>query len=555
MAIGSFVGQTTCDEIEKLSTSIVVFMLRGLNENWKQIVSWHLTSKSSNDDIMTQLLFEIVEEAEKIGYKVHGLICDMGPKNQAIWRNLGIKVSRNNNTPFVMHPIRSNDNFYIFPDIPHLLKNLRMALTNNSIITIALSIVESENLPCNEVRFKYLEELNVIQQRKNLKLAPNITTDIVNPTGFNKMNVATAAHIFNVKTAAALETLIELKLIDNEAKTTAWFDAMNSRKQNEAITPSNRNLKIDIIDDFLHLIENIIIGNSWKPVQTGIKMSALNTITLTEYLFKNGYLFFLTSRLNQDAIENLFSTLRRKGNINPTALQAKRCLRLVTLCQFIDTQKEKKNYADDDNEYYIDFFSSLTNKNKENVNNTSISAKDCMYSHIYENNQDYSDIVPITNGLECNVINNVLESAISYVLRKKFACNNCLKAFTVDHNGCNSFYTKALSFGFLENPSNNIFTYITLVEAHLQAHFDRCVLHPQLFEHLLEMIEIWAPYKNLEISKICAERTKPCNFFYYVLYRYIRIRQIIYVNNEKTKIRLSKNKSFGSKNAHRQSII
>lgn len=84
MAIGSFVGQTTCDEIEKLSTSIVVFMLRGLNENWKQIVSWHLTSKSSNDDIMTQLLFEIVEKAEKIGYKVHGLVCDMGPKNQAI---------------------------------------------------------------------------------------------------------------------------------------------------------------------------------------------------------------------------------------------------------------------------------------------------------------------------------------------------------------------------------------------------------------------------------------------------------------------------------------
>ncbi|XP_039311288.1 uncharacterized protein LOC120359059 [Solenopsis invicta] len=242
----SFVGQTTCDEIEKLCTSIVVFMLRGLNENWKQIVSWHLTSKSSNDDIMTQLLFEIVEEAEKIGYKVHGLVCDMGPKNQAIWRNLGIKVSRNNNTPFVMHPIRPNDNFYIFPDIPHLLKNLRMALTNNSIITIALSIVESENLPCNEVRFKYLEELNVIQQRKNLKLAPKITTDIVNPTGFNKMNVAAAAHIFNVKTAAALETLIELKLIDNEAKTTAWFlrkvrawfDAMNSRKQNEAITPT-----------------------------------------------------------------------------------------------------------------------------------------------------------------------------------------------------------------------------------------------------------------------------------------------------------------------------
>lgn len=108
------------------------------------------------------------------------------------------------------------------------------------------------------------------------------------------MSVAAAAHIFNEKTAAALETLIELNLMDNEAKTTAWFfrkvrawfDAINSRKQNEAITPSNRNLKIGIIDDFLHLIENIIIGNSWKPVQIGIKMSVLNTITLIEYSLK-----------------------------------------------------------------------------------------------------------------------------------------------------------------------------------------------------------------------------------------------------------------------------
>jgi len=202
------------------------------------------------------------------------------------------------------------------------------------------------------------------------------------------------------------------------------------------------------------------------------------------------------------------------------------------------------------------FFNSLTNKNKENVNNTSISAKDCMYSHIYENNQDYSDIVPITNGLERNVINNVLRSAISYVLRKKFACNNCLKAFTVDDNGSNSFYTKALSFGFLESPSSNIFNYITLVEAHLQAHFDRCALHPQLFEHLLEMIEIWAPYKNLEISKICAERTKQCNFFYHILCRYVRIRQIIYVNNEKRKYSYPKiSLSLLDQKAYKQSII
>lgn len=162
--------------------------------------------------------------------------------------------------------------FYIFPDIPHLLKNLRLALTNNSIITIASSIVKSENLPCNEVRFKYFEELVAIQRLSDLKLAPNLTADILKPLSFNKMKVAAAAHIFSVKTAVALETMMKLKKIDREARTWiirkvhAWFDVMNSRYQSEAINLSNKNLKIAIIENFLDLIENITIGKSWKPV-------------------------------------------------------------------------------------------------------------------------------------------------------------------------------------------------------------------------------------------------------------------------------------------------
>jgi len=57
----------------------------------------------------------------------------MGSKNQAVWRTLGVKVGKDNNTPFLTHPIRSHESLYIFPDIPHLLKNLRSALTNNFI--------------------------------------------------------------------------------------------------------------------------------------------------------------------------------------------------------------------------------------------------------------------------------------------------------------------------------------------------------------------------------------------------------------------------------------
>ncbi|XP_024872504.1 uncharacterized protein LOC112455046, partial [Temnothorax curvispinosus] len=322
-------GWATCKDKNTLSSSVVVFMLRGLNENWKQNIAWHLTTKSSDEEDMCKLILEIIEDVEKIGYKVHGLVSDMGSKNQAVWRTLGFKVGKDNNTPFITHPVRPDESLYIFPDVPHLLKNLRSALMNNLIIKVAVTVMQSEGLPCNEVRFRYLEQLEEIQRRYQLKLAPNITTDILKLSNFNKMNVAAAAHIFSERTAAALETLVQLKIIERDALTTAWFlrtvrswfNVMNGRYQNDAITPGNKQKKVAIIDNFLYLIEHIVIGGAWKPVQTGIKISALNSMWIVDKLFKDGYHYFFTSRLNQDALENLFSTLRRHGNVNPTALQ------------------------------------------------------------------------------------------------------------------------------------------------------------------------------------------------------------------------------------------
>ena len=68
---------------------------------------------------------------------------------------------------------------------------------------------------------------------------------------------------------------------------------MIGRYQNDAITLGNKQKKVSIIDDFLHLIEHIVIRGAWKPVQTGIKISALNSICLIDKLFQDNYYYFL----------------------------------------------------------------------------------------------------------------------------------------------------------------------------------------------------------------------------------------------------------------------
>lgn len=111
-----------------------------------------------------------------------------------------------------------------------------------------------------------------------------------------------------------------------------------------------------------------------------------------------------------------------------------------------------------------------------------------MYSQTYENEQDYSFDEPIENIIQCNVINNIIGSAISYVLRKQYVCRSCAMTLTANDNNRFSIYTNNFSFGFFKNPSTLLFKYITT--AHFQEHLHRarCELHPQLFKHLLCMI-------------------------------------------------------------------
>jgi len=79
-------SNTYKDDIQTLSLNVIVFMLRGLNEK-----------------VTCDVILEIISDIEKISYKVYGLVSqsDMGPKNQAIWRTLGMKVGKDNNIPFI----------------------------------------------------------------------------------------------------------------------------------------------------------------------------------------------------------------------------------------------------------------------------------------------------------------------------------------------------------------------------------------------------------------------------------------------------------------------
>lgn len=69
------------------------------------------------------------------------------------------------------------------------------------------------------------------------------------------------------------------------------------------------------------MIVNKTGKGAWKPVQTGAVLSSVAALSLREcYITKQGFKFLKLSRLSQDALENLFSSIRFK---TPSARELK----------------------------------------------------------------------------------------------------------------------------------------------------------------------------------------------------------------------------------------
>ena len=82
---------------------------------WKQIIFYDFDKNMS-----TELLMSIIDMCERSNARVRGIICDMG--NHTLLSKLGVYSNQNY---FFLNSVNPVRRIYIFPDVPHCLKNLR----------------------------------------------------------------------------------------------------------------------------------------------------------------------------------------------------------------------------------------------------------------------------------------------------------------------------------------------------------------------------------------------------------------------------------------------
>lgn len=225
-----------------------------------------------------------------------------------------------------------------------------------------------------QVSIKYLEQLCEIDEKHSLKLAPRLKLKHLNPSHYEKMNVGTAYAVFNHAVASALRLLVEQGKIDEEALTTAWFvdqvfkwfSLMTSRTPTMALSDlcSEKGKEaVTFLNDFMEVFRNLRIidkaktNATWKPIQAGIIITTTTALNLRElYVQSKNLKFLLLSRLCQDALENLFSTIRVKSPV-PRAREFKYTLRVIVLAQFFKPSRHG-SYDIDDSVQLTDFLSS-----------------------------------------------------------------------------------------------------------------------------------------------------------------------------------------------------
>ncbi len=189
-------GNAASDADKELASHAMVFMLRGLTASWKQTVAYLFTGASLKREPNWEFTKQVIEASEAAGFRIQGVVTDMGPVNTALWNYVGIQSGRGKLTEFIAHPCSADRRLYFIADPPHLLKNLWNAVLQHR-ITLSAEIVERYGLPSNVVTGVYVGQMLDAQNCQELLMAHKLKTCHTFPTQYEKMRVCFAAQFFH----------------------------------------------------------------------------------------------------------------------------------------------------------------------------------------------------------------------------------------------------------------------------------------------------------------------------------------------------------------------
>ena len=218
-----------------------------------------------------------------------------------------------------------------------------------------------------------LWKLKIVNIDQNSQLSHSllkITNSHINPNNFEKMKVRYAVQIFSKTVANVMDTAISTRqLTSNTAKNTAnfirrindVFDCLNSRRCFDGNPmryglSEESNQVIGTIQKAVPWIQSWKVGKNTPYCFEGL-IQSINVVLSLWMDMKDTYPILLTSKLNQDPLENLFSQIRqRRGyDLKPSAQHFRLGLQNIMSSSLIKANENTTN-CENDEDKEINFF-------------------------------------------------------------------------------------------------------------------------------------------------------------------------------------------------------
>ena len=331
-----------------LASQALVVMVHGLTNKWKQVLGYFLASGGTKAAMLKNIVCSAIDMISDIGGNVVAITCDQGANNRALFSNLGVTVE----SPFFVH---SSAKIFCFFDPPHLFKSVRNNLMKHDI-----------QIRNKVVKWQHICDFFDIDSKQPIRLCPKLTNKHFNLTNFTKMKVSYACQVMSKSVAAAIMTHVSFKSLPPEAADTASFlermdnliDCFNSRTLLSKLKPhkaalSSKSVHNQFLKDSLQWIQkwNVIGARSQLPCVYGLQVTISALLQLWDCLRTEcSFQFLLTSRLNQDCLENLFSIVRQAGGCrdSPNAEQFGQSLRQCAIKSLLLAPKSANCVLDSD---------------------------------------------------------------------------------------------------------------------------------------------------------------------------------------------------------------
>ncbi|ODN01854.1 Transposable element P transposase [Orchesella cincta] len=268
------------------------------------------------------ILAKMLISAIKVGLQVVGFVSDGAATNKSMWRELGIPTNVGSGiVNSITNPVDEGRQVFFLCDIPHILKCIRKTSTIRKTSRFAFAQIQIifdtiRKMGEQIISWTYYKALYDVDNKSDLRIVPKLTPRDIAPGPFQKMSVASAAHVFSNSTANGLKAYREIgqnNFFQKSEPTENFtrllndlFDACNGRIPMDGLRPENAKYKeLKIIKEFLAAMSP---SDTYASDQTFVSLQVTLTslLELTHYLCNViGYHYVLAGKCNQDPLEQI----------------------------------------------------------------------------------------------------------------------------------------------------------------------------------------------------------------------------------------------------------